>query len=169
MTYTEVWELSKEKLKQTEELILKTKNSDKVSISTELSYIDDDLNTYSEYTEKDNLSIVGSVCVKSNDDDFSEYNAAFLFDIEKGKIIAKDETENEFSDFENEIQRFITKLSATEDVNALIQEENDLREKEGEELIANFEKQLDNLKKYAIIGVATIALLALVIALIKLL
>ena len=30
-------------------------------------------------------------------------------------------------------------------------------------------KQLDNLKKYAIIGVATIALLALVIALIKLL
>ena len=107
MTYAEVWELSKEKLKQTKELILKTKNSDKVNISTELSYIDDDLNTYGEYTEKDNLSIVGSVCVKSNDNDFSEYNAAFLFDIEKGKTIAKDETENEFSDFLNKLSTIL--------------------------------------------------------------
>lgn len=171
MTYTEAWELAERKLDEVNQIIVKTKNSDKIKVETTLSYMDDDLNEYSEYVEEKNISLVGSISVRdinTNGDDSPEYNAAFLVDIKGGETEHENALSDELSEFDNEIGRFITKLSSAENIEELIKEENELREKEGEEIIAKFEKQLDNLKKYAIIGIAGVALLAIIIALINL-
>ena len=170
MNHSEIKKLFEEKIDKACAEIKNTKNGDMLQISKFSRYVDDNLVEKNDYDGKSSTSIVVSAEIHAkgfDDEESPSYILSLLCDVKGGEAKNPAELVKELENFEIELQRFIKELSSCESVVRLIQEEDERITAEGEKIVAKANESIAKMKKIGIIGIAILAVVLIVSAIIK--
>lgn len=168
MNHFEIREIFEKKINSALDSITDAKNGDMLVLNSSLSYVDDKLIENHEYNGRDNTSLVASITAFAKgheSDEDPSYTISLLCDLRYGVVKNLVELEEELTNFDNELARFLSALSSCDTVLGLITEEDEKITLEGEKMAAKLEASLKKMKKAGIIGVAVLISIVLLIKL----
>ncbi len=170
MTHLEIRELFDKKLSEAKALIESAKNSEGLSIKQTLSYCDDDMNESPDYNEKGETSLIGDLEIRIKGRDGEEdplVSLGLLCDIKGSKVKNSEELDDEFANFEKEVNEFIKGLSSAESTEEYITAESDRIDEENKQKVKELEEKLDKLTKYTKICTFSLIAIVFIVLLIK--
>ncbi len=155
MNYLEVKDLFEKKMQEACDSIKNAVNGDKIDIQTNFYYVDDKLVEKQTYNGKEKTSLVVSATVfikGATSEEDPSYEISLLCDINGGEVSDPMLLEDELNNFDAELTRFTTALESAPDVEALIREENERIDLEGDKMAEELEATLAKMKKIGFIG-----------------
>ncbi|MBQ8381555.1 MAG: hypothetical protein IJY18_06635 [Clostridia bacterium] len=162
-------EMLREVLDTTREKILNTKHAEALKIETDISFCDTELNETPEYVPGKSNAIYAYLTVYMAGFDGEEdpaYGYTMMIDLEEKKLSPTELFEKEKEEFLTDTDRFIALLEETDDPAALIKAESDDAEREVNELMEKFERDMRKLKIASRIAIgALIGVLVLIVIL----
>lgn len=170
MNHSDIKVLFERKISEALTSIKNAKNGDLLSITTALTYVDDKLVEKKSYNGHDNTSIVASATVYAKGQETDEdpsYTISLLADLKNGAAKNPAELAGELESFDNELARFLSELSSTENVKELIRLEDEKINEEGAKMVAELEESIAKMKKVGIIGGIVIFSILLLFTLLK--
>ena len=170
MNHSDIRALFEKKMSDALDTIKNTKNGDLLSIKASIAYVDDKLVEKQTYNGRDNTSIVASatIYVKGADtDEDPSYSISLLADLKNGTAKNPGELEAELISFDNELARFLSELSSSDDVSELIRREDEKINETGAKMVAELEESLAKMKKAGIIGAIVLFGVFLLFSLLK--
>lgn len=170
MTHLEIKELFGKKLSEAKALIESAKNSEGLTVKQTLSYCDDNLDESQEYNEKGETSLIGDLEIRiagRDGEDDPIVSLGLLCDLKGSNVKKPEELDDEFANFEKELNEFIKGLSSAESTEEFITAESDRIDAENEQKVKELEEKLDKLTKYTKICAFSLIAIVFIILLIK--
>lgn len=170
MNHSEIRAIFEKKISYALESIKNAKNGDKLTILATVTYVDDKLTEKQTYNGRDNTSIVATATVYVKDcetDEDPSYILSLLADIKSGVAKNPAELENELKSFDEELARFLSELSSSDDVSELIRREDERIDEEGAKMVAELEASIAKMKKAGLIGGIVLFAVLLLFTLLK--
>ncbi|MBE6636153.1 MAG: hypothetical protein E7617_08240 [Ruminococcaceae bacterium] len=168
MTHEELIELIKERLDEAEALIGKCKNGDKIVITKNICYLNDDIEESTEWDPDKDMTVLGEMYVRlpgrCGEDD-PHVSFAIAFDYTDGKFDTDEEITEEYMAFDGEVDMFLKRLSSADDIEAFVSSEHERQKKEVELAAMDFDRMLRKFKIYSWIGVAVAIVITVIITL----
>ena len=168
MTHEELITLLTEKLDEAEALLGKCKNGDRISITKKICYVNDELEELAVWDPDKDSALMAELHVSSPDkrgDDAPEISFVMALEYADGTFPYDEDIQEELMAFDGEIDMFLPRLSAAEDIDEFIAKERIRQDKEAEMARMNLQKMMEKVQKYSRLALAGIIALTVILTL----